>query len=343
MKAHKLIEQGNLLTLGQGLLGDLSVSQPTLKDYLQRVAHFWLFVDEGAIPAMTTAELDLALCRFADHLFMEGELASEGEKLKAAMEAVYPDYARAGALGLPRFVRSLKGWRKRAPGAKRLPLPEECLDVVTETLLNKGKLGMFLWLHLTFSCYLRPSEAHGLAVGDVIAPFSPGAIDCGHTSLIICPLERSVSTKTNTFDEAVMLDDARAPWLGPALLRYKRYRSEALRARRLTPAEVAAEPLWDFTPAQLLRAFQEAASQAGLLWLCETLYVCRHGGASRDVLSRARSLLEVQRRGRWGHMDSVKHYEKHARLQWILHQVGSATALRGRRARQAFAARLHEC
>ena len=43
-------------------------------------------------------------------------------------------------------------------------------------------------------------------------------------------------------------------------------------------------------------------------------YSVRHGGASSDALWRTRSLIEIQKRGRWRSEKSVRRYEKHSRL-----------------------------
>ena len=40
----------------------------------------------------------------------------------------------------------------------------------------------------------------------------------------------------------------------------------------------------------------------------------RHGGASWDALKKRRSMQEIQARGRWRAEQSVRKYEKHARL-----------------------------
>eukprot|EP00974_Lingulodinium_polyedra_P079346 7685044-Lingulodinium_polyedra.AAC.1 len=67
---------------------------------------------------------------------------------------------------------------------------------------------------------------------------------------------------------------------------------------------------------------QAAAESLGLLWLFPSLYVVRHGGASRDAAGKLRDLTAIQKRGRWASLASIRHYERHARVQWILHRMG---------------------
>ncbi len=96
------------------------------------------------------------------------------------------------------------------------------------------------------------------------------------------------------------------------------------------------EPLWNFQMETMREHFREAVKSLELEWLMDTLYICRHSGASRDVLLGLRSLLEVQRRGRWAAPHSVKHYEKHGRVQWVAHKIGRHVLCEGRAARASF-------
>ena len=57
-------------------------------------------------------------------------------------------------------------------------------------------------------------------------------------------------------------------------------------------------------------------------------YMLRHGGASHDRATDERTLLEVQARGNWRCFESVRRYDKHARLGDVLSRL--ATGLRRR-------------
>ena len=97
--------------------------------------------------------------------------------------------------------------------------------------------------------------------------------------------------------------------------------------------------MWDFSQRELLQVARAAAVQLNVGWLLPALYVMRHGGASRDIAFRLRSLEQVMRRGRWALLTSLKLYEKHARLQDTLHRVPALVVERGKRARRSFATR----
>ena len=46
------------------------------------------------------------------------------------------------------------------------------------------------------------------------------------------------------------------------------------------------KPLWTFTCQEALELFRKAAAKHDLEWLAESLYVCRHAGASKDTLGK---------------------------------------------------------
>ena len=51
------------------------------------------------------------------------------------------------------------------------------------------------------------------------------------------------------------------------------------------------------------------------------VYQVRHGGASTDLVSGARPLLEVMSRGRWSTTTSLKRYAKAGKLQKIVNDL----------------------
>ncbi len=132
--------------LGMGVLGDRSVKKETLKDYARRLSAFYDYLAESEteVKEGMPDEMDRALVRYANLLYASGDLCCEGEKLKAAVEAFHPTFARRGSQGLPRFARALAGWRKLAPMQPALPIPEIILDAITDKFLSEGMTEEFL-------------------------------------------------------------------------------------------------------------------------------------------------------------------------------------------------------
>lgn len=65
---------------------------------------------------------------------------------------------------------------------------------------------------------------------------------------------------------------------------------------------------------QYEKIFARAVDACGFQRMRLTPHCCRHGGASADFARQLRTLVEVQRRGRWRAASSVRRYEKAGRL-----------------------------
>jgi len=338
LKARKQMRRKNAgrllkevqLVLSKSVLEEMSVSPATIRDYAMRLDEFYNFVETKNLDIGTDEHLEDSLVQFMEHLFDGGEPANEGEKLKSAFEFANPTYQKMGPKKLPRVIRALKGWRKHAPSQKTFAIPEELAGLVAKRLWEKGKKEMALWVLLNFSTYLRPGETCRLKCKDVIAPVKGSEGPMTLWTLLISPFEGLIPTKTNSFDEAISLDDKRLAFLGPALGKLADKKIKKAMTQRKTKAEAEEMPLWSFKAEDVLKEFQQVGKDTGLQWLTETTYVLRHGGASRDVALKIRTLVEVQRRGRWASTQGLKHYEKHGRLQWICHKAGEANVEEGR-------------
>ena len=303
-------------TLGQGSLGDLSVTPEVLKDYCRRLSELWAYLAEHNMSFTTPVEKDEGLTSFANELFVQGELAGEGQKLRAAFEALEPDLSRHGTLGLPRLRRALQGWERVAPNQRTVGTPEVILDAGLEDMLDRNRSDIALCCQLSYSCLLRPSEAMNLCMSDVTMMPHPLSLEGSKATLTLAPFERGIWTKTKSFDESVVVQDSRTPWLPEVLARCHAMRSRALLRRGIS--DVGAAPLWEFASAEILACFQETGARLLVPHLFRSRYQLRHGGATRDALLKTRSLAEIMRLGRWGHLESVRHYEKQGRSTQIL-------------------------
>ena len=82
---------------------------------------------------------------------------------------------------------------------------------------------MATYNELSFSTYLRPDEALKLKAVDFVQQ-SGAPEGYPHSILVRARFERGESSKTGIFDEVVILDDARAPWLEQLLASYVKNR-----------------------------------------------------------------------------------------------------------------------
>lgn len=247
---------------------------------------------------------DALLARFMNRLFLDGFQADEGQKLIAAVGHAFPRYTKAGMGFLPRSLRCLRGWAKLAPARQRLPMPKVIMFALVGGLLHLREVLMALFMIVAFSAYLRPCEGFALLVRHLVPP----AID--HSSrqygLLLNDAELGIAGKTGMMDEAVQLDDL--DYLQPIF-------DTILQRRNAT------EQLFNFSPVRLRDHLKVLTKVLGLEALEPNLYALRHGGASEDLRLQRRSALEVQLRGRWRSVASLKRYGKATRLTTQLNKI----------------------
>jgi integrase len=175
-------------------------------------------------------------------------------------------------------------------------------------LCSDGKADYALFLLLTFETYMRPSEALSLVGLQLVPPVPNERGACQFWTILIRASELDVLGKTGEFDTSVALDLPRHRLLESALRLLKANRGER-------------ERLFLFHYTDFLLAWNSCLLGLGLAQLKVTPYSLRHGGASEDVSSRSRALLDVQKRGGWRSFQSVRRYEKHARLASMMRRI----------------------
>ena len=124
------------------------------------------------------------------------------------------------------------------------------------------------------------------------------------------------------WDDGVVLDGKRAPWLGRCLWQ---------RAKKMKPKE-------KFFKVGYLHArniLQLVMKEKGLKDPC--LYRLRHGGASDDRASKFRSLADIKRRGRWATDAAMRRYEKATLLQKAEAELTGEQVARAKMAEKALA------
>ena len=295
----ELLREGSLL-LGGGpsFLEGHAVTKSTRKDYERRRS---AFEKESGHNLMTVdlALLEMSLLEHFDQSFLDGHDSSFGSKLIAALGYFRPEIKGLSKSGLlPRVRLAMQGWSRVAPGHTRLPLPWPVLASLAVVMHTMDEEEMALATVLSADAYLRPGETLWLSGDDV----TPGRPEMGapfaSTSLLLFPEERGRASKTHRFNNSVVLDSRGRAWLGRLIAK--------LAAQR------RGKPLFRLTYLQWLNGL--AAAALGLqLWEL-TLYVLRHTGPSHDFLAALRTLLDIQRRGRWALESSVRRYEKSSRV-----------------------------
>ena len=279
-----------------------AVLPATRKSYLARWADFllwWRLQKKGrAQKEPQNPHLDRAVCEWMDHEYLSGEQAERGSRMIAVVRHLRPAFSRGGTLKTPLALQALQGWRRRAPGRMRTPLPYEVVCLIALRLLEGGSERLALMVMVMFAAYLRPSEAAGLQPRHLVAPLPGTRYHCW--SLVIHPFEEGRGSKTNEHDEAIVLSAEYLRFLDGPLARLKH--------------ASAPGPLFGVTQLEASRRFSLAARGAGLEVLEPEFYQLRHSGPSFEMLTGMRSLQEIKLRGRWHSDRSVPRYQKEGRV-----------------------------
>jgi len=271
-----------------------SVTAGTQRLYDHHVALFGRWVAKR--PA--DLDLDTNLVDYLDTLLADGYPSGDGEKAVAAVIAATPGTDRRQ---LPRTTRALKGFRKKRPPRSRLPIPEEVMAGIVAFLWHRGEHTLALFVMTLFYGYFRPGEGRGFLCMDLNLPAGGPQESLNCVSLTVAPETRLEWSKTQTFDDTVLLD-APVRYLGNLLV--------TLRGER-----PPSEPLF-LLGQDAHTNWSRACRALGLPGL--VLYQLRHGGASVDRLERRRSPQEILARGRWQSERSLRRYAKSGRVQTLL-------------------------
>ena len=255
-------------------------------------------------------ELDNMLVDLFDDSYLEGVNSSFASKVFAALGYYNPTLKKDAGIVLPAARQAAKGWKRLSPPTSRMPVPWELVCALANALMADGCRDAALLMLLSFVCYLRPSEAAKLQVRDLIPPVKGSQ----HVSwsLLLHPFERGACSKTQEFDESLLIDAQMVTSLGSAIKRHVAHKSST-------------EKLFSTKQKEMPRLLNWAARRLRVperMKLC--MYMMRHGGASHDFGSKQRTLQEVKRRGRWIAEASVRRYEKGGRLASQLHGLGTS-------------------
>jgi hypothetical protein len=266
----------------------------------------WL-VDKNEV--LTNNNVEVLLWDFGDHLLEEGEPMHRFEKVVAAVV-----YRTAGLQkkDMKRIAMALKGFRKARPASSRPPIPDELAAAITAAQMAQGHHISALLTWTAQRCYFRPGERHKILVKDLLPPANSAAAGGNWWSIQIAPQERLQPSKTQTFDDTILLDAS--PGLGPLLGQLAQHRA---------PDAV----LFQISPDEVRQHWMQAVEVLGFKGLVQ--YQLRHGGASSDLLSQRRPLSEILARMRVSSLTTLRRYAKPGRLASMLHQMSPAVRLCG--------------
>eukprot|EP00434_Breviolum_minutum_P020702 symbB.v1.2.018256.t1/scaffold1449.1/size118046/7 len=227
----------------------------------------------------------------------EGEDLSTGSYALAALIFFHPQLI--GKEMRPLNLQGLRGWRRLCPPRSRMPVPYEVVALLLVVALERGLWEVAIVMLLNFFLYLRPAQYQRLRVCDIVRPARRS-----HQALqfwvLLNPTELGVPSKTSQWDEALNLDlKIHAP-LAPAM-------NKVLRLQNRPKQDLA----FSVKSTEVNNFMMEVWEDLGLKELGKPhLYRLRHGGATHEIANKLRQTTEVQLRGRWQSIRSLKNYEK---------------------------------
>lgn len=252
-------------------------------------------------------ELDSVMIVYFDQLFWHGVAAAEGSKILAALKFFVPGCSRLAVAHVPRCHRAVQSWSRLRPGYQRLPVPWLVVCAMIGYLCSINVITVALMLLVQFRTYMRPGALDRLKVKQLIGPTGMAGPRYSFWAFNLSPAEDLIPGKTGTYDDAILYD-AEIPWITEFFM-------------KLTSGRHPESPLWSTMTSRALDLFSQCTTALNLEALNLCRYSLRHGGASEDIVTSRRTLLEVKRRGAWRTDQSLGRYAKEARVLGELKKV----------------------
>eukprot|EP00973_Karenia_brevis_P000063 7684-Karenia_brevis.AAC.1 len=118
----------------------LSIHEPTIRDYQQRLDVFLAWLRQSNITVGTVNDVDISLALFLDMIYFKGHSPEDGNKVTAAVKFWLRTFVGEQPILLTRTSRSLKGWRKSTPVFQRLPLPWVLVAAIIGVLVHRRQI-----------------------------------------------------------------------------------------------------------------------------------------------------------------------------------------------------------
>jgi len=273
---------------GEPVLHQLSVTSSTRNKYQELRDEFVSHLgSKGQQLSQDPTVLDNQLSSYFESLFFQGLKPHKGE---ATMSAILSYQSHLGKRSLPKAWRALKGWKRECPASTRLPWGLEVWSAVINFFVSMRRWDLAMYIAMSISCYLRPSEALRVRKADLVAAqphFSVGA------TVVLHPSTRETASKGGLWDEAVTLNRPWLSFLDKALFAY---------TRRMSRQQL----LFNFGYPELLTWVRKLEASLGIEVSPHQL---RHSGASIDGMGGL-SQEEIRLRGRWQSGKSAMRYQK---------------------------------
>ena len=168
-------------------------------------------------PAATEAVMDAVLVGLFDVRYLEGENPNIGRKGLASVCYFRPHFGRGSVCRLAACRQALRGWRRLDPPLSRLPLTWPAVAMISNMLMVMRCHGCTLICLHCFFTYFLPSEPFKLMSEHAVPPTLLAGAGHQYWALTLHPYELHRPSKTQEYDESILLDRADSTFLGPLL------------------------------------------------------------------------------------------------------------------------------
>ena len=276
--------------------------------YIPAVAKWLNFINEHKLLCETWDERDRAVAAFEAYMcYIKDMGPSLGDTVMNGITYLWPESGGR----MPRGWKCLKSWHRITVEGMGGPIGLESLACLEDQLRTWKEFVAADIIPVAADCYLREQDCEQLLYEDVI-------IDevAQETVLLLGRSSRGESVKTGR-NQGVRVDSDYAKEI---LAR----RLEEAKRRCKDPKKLSRERVFPISKAKYRLLWNKASTALGIN--PGPPHGARHTGASRDVAEGYRTMLQVQRRGRWTADRSVLRYAR--THDWIVATSQQPTAIK---------------
>ena len=263
-----------------------SLAVTTRTAYGRVLAALLSYVSAHGLPFATGNDVITAAAAFMGSRIRRGYAAASGQQLHSALSIAYP----ALSAHLRPLHRGIRGWAKLCPTVKRPPLVRPLAVAMAMWLVRSGHPAIGAAILLAHHCYLRVGELLRVRIWHVVGPRSPRTGFTNRYAFVHIP-----HAKTGDMQD-VEVTDPHVVWITAVAMCAAR--------ERACDDNGLVFPCAQHT---FRKRFAESAAALGLPPSIVP-HSMRHGGATHDHASGARTPAEIQTRGRWRSDKSMSYY-----------------------------------
>jgi len=274
-------------------LQDLALAPASLKAYQRSLSGFLLHshLSPQQLLSEPAVRLDRLLAVYIQHSY------DSSSSFTYAAHALHAVIYHRPDVKAHMFVsrQCLKGWERVKKSTSHPPLTWELTVAIACTLARSGYHGPAVAILVGFDCYLRVGELTRIRLRDVVMP-NDARLGRAHTAMAVCLAKTKTGPNQSVSIQNQDVADILCIWV-----------------RHLPSTTASRNPLiFPFSPDYLRRRMRYACVGLNISHTPYVPHSLRHGGATADFL-RTGSIEQVQFRGRWKSMESLRTYVQTAR------------------------------